>query len=182
MIKLLKIVRQILNEVELGKPNPEEDKDELDLTKPIPGIDDTNQDTSADNQEEPELEPIDPTGAGTIDIDSPLEPEFDEPEDEITDEPEPEQVKDISPIDAKNMIKSTKGKFFTVWFTKKDGTLRMMNCRLGVKMYLKGGELPYDPEAKALIPVYSIDAKGYRMINWTTIQKLKIGGRTYNVN
>lgn len=178
MIKLLKIVRQILNEVELGKPNPEEDKDELDLAKPIPGLDDTNLDTSADNQEEPELEPIDPTGAGTIDIDSPLEPDFDI---DTPEEDEPEQVKDISPIDAKNMIKSTKGKFFTVWFTKKDGTLRMMNARLGIKMYLKGGELPYNPEEKGLIPCYDMQIHGYRMINWTTIQKLKIGNRTYNV-
>jgi len=178
MIKLLKIVRQILNEVELGKPNPEEDKDELDLAKPIPGIDDTNLDTSADNQEEPELEPIDPTGAGTIDINSPLEPDFDT---DTPEEDEPEQVKDISPIDAKNMIKSTKGKFFTVWFIKKDGTLRMMNARLAVKAYLKGGELPYNAEEKGLIPCYDVKVQGYRMINWTTIKKLKIGNREYNV-
>jgi hypothetical protein len=177
MIKLLKIVRQILNE--LDEPNlDDKDKDELDLNKPVPGIDDTNLDTSADNQEEPELKPIDPTGAGTIDINSPLEPEFN------TDAPEedaPEQVKDISPIDAKNMIKSTKGKFFTVWFIKKDGTLRMMNARLAVKAYLKGGELPYNAEEKGLIPCYDVKVQGYRMINWTTIKKLKIGNREYNV-
>lgn len=176
MIKLLKIVRQILNE--LDEPPNSNDKDELDLAKPIPGIDDTNLNTSVDNQEEPELKPIDPTGAGTIDINSPLEPEFDT---DTPEEDEPEQVKDISPIDAKNMIKSTKGKFFTVWFIKKDGTLREMNARLGVKAYLAGGTLPYDPESKALIPCYDIQTKGYRMINWTTIQKLKIGGRIYNV-
>jgi len=175
MIKLLKIVRQILNEVELGKPNPEEEKDELDLAKPIPGLDNnTNQGISVGNQEEPELKPIDPTGDGTIDINSPLEPK-----NGIDDEPE--HVKDISYIDAKNMIKSTKGKFFTVWFIKKDGTLRRMNARLGVKAYLKGGELPYNPEEKGLIPVYDVQTKGYRMINWTTIRKLKIENRVYNV-
>lgn len=171
MIKLLKIVRQIINEIDLN------DKDELDNLKSSSDVYDTNQDTSNDNQVEPELKPIDPTGAGTIDVNSPLEPDFNEPE--IEDEPE--QVKDISPIDAKNMIKSTKGKFFTVWFIKKDGTLRMMNARLGVKAYLKGGELPYNPEEKGLIPVYDIQSQGYRMINWTTIKKLKIGTREYNV-
>ncbi len=162
MIKLLKIVRQILKE-----------QDELDPNKPVDL--DNEFDSEEQDKKEPELKPIDPTGAGTIDINSPLEPDFDEPE------VEDELTKDISPIDAKNLIKSTKGKFFTVWFVKKDGTLREMNCRLGVKMYLKGGELPYNPEEKGLIPVYSIDSKGYRMINWTTIRKIRIGGREYNV-
>ena len=125
-------------------------------------------------EEEKELKPIDPTGGGTIDPNSPLEPK---PEDED----QPEQTKDISPLDAKNMIKATKGKFFTVWFIKKDGTLREMNARLGVKAYLKGGELPYDPEEKGLIPVFDVQKKEYRMINWTTIKKIRIENREYNV-
>jgi len=71
----------------------------------------------------------------------------------------------ISKEQAKQLIKNTNGKFFTATFIKKDGTTRVMNARLGVKAYLKGGELPYDPESKGLIPVYSLDSKGYRMIN-----------------
>lgn len=167
MIKLLKIVRQILKE-----------QDELDPNKPV-NLDDEF-DSEEQDKKEPELKPIDPTGAGTIDINSPLEPEFNEPEEE-EDEPEEEITKDISPIDAKNLIKSTKGKFFTVWFVKKDGTLREMNARLAVKAYLKGGELPYNAEEKGLIPCYDVKLQGYRMINWTTIKKLRIGGREYNV-
>lgn len=123
-------------------------------------------------QDEEELKPIDPTGQGTIKDVPELEPE--QPEEEIN--------KNISPIDAKNLIKSTKGKFFTVWFTKKDNTLREMNARLGVKAYLKGGELPYNPEEKGLIPVYDMQKRAYRMINWTTIKKLRIGNNEYNVN
>jgi hypothetical protein len=79
------------------------------------------------------------------------------------------------------MIKDTKGKFFTVTFTKKDGTTRVMNARLGVKAYLKGGELPYDPDAKGLIPVYDVKTRDYRMVNLNTITNLKIGNNEYQV-
>jgi len=87
----------------------------------------------------------------------------------------------ISKAEAKQMIKDTKGKFFTVTFTKKDGTTRVMNARLGVKAYLKGGELPYDPDAKGLIPVYDVKTRDYRMVNLNTITNLKIGNNQYQV-
>lgn len=131
-----------------------------------------------DEPETNELKPIDPTGGGTINPNSPLEPKFND-EEEIEDEKT--QIDTISPIDAKNLIKSTKGKFFTVWFVKKDGTLREMNARLGVKAYLKGGELPYNPEEKGLIPVFDMQKHAYRMISWTTIKKIRIDNREYNV-
>jgi hypothetical protein len=87
----------------------------------------------------------------------------------------------ISKAEAKQMIRDTKGKFFTVTFIKKDGTTRVMNARLGVKAYLKGGELPYDPESKGLIPVYDVKTGDYRMVNVNTITKLKIGNKEYQV-
>jgi hypothetical protein len=77
------------------------------------------------------------------------------------------------------------GKFFTVTFIKKDGTRRVMNARLGVEVYLKGGQLAYDAESKGLIPVRDMQApdktRGYRMININTITHLKIGGNEYDV-
>jgi hypothetical protein len=87
----------------------------------------------------------------------------------------------ISKAEAKQMIRDTKGKFFTVTFIKKDGSTRVMNARLGVKAYLKGGELPYDPESKGLIPVYDVKTGDYRMVNVNTITKLKIGNNEYQV-
>ena len=56
-----------------------------------------------------------------------------------------------------------------------------MNARLGVKAYLKGGDLPYNPDEKGLIPVYDMKNGGYRMINTSTINKLKIGNSEYTV-
>lgn len=103
-------------------------------------------------------------------------------------EPTPEEAPtpdtppgDISKDQAAQLIRDTNGKFFTVTFVKKDGTTRVMNARLGVKAYLKGGELPYNPTAKGLIPVYDMQVRDYRMVNINTITKLKIGNNTYNV-
>ena len=115
------------------------------------------------------------------------------PDSEIPDEvipddaPTPEApAGPISKDEAKRLIKDTKGKFFTVTFVKKDGTIRVMNARLGVKAYLKGGELPYNPEEKGLIPVWDPVAhkatgNGYRMISINTISALKIGSNEYKV-
>jgi hypothetical protein len=92
----------------------------------------------------------------------------------------------ISRDEAKKLIQATKGKFLTVTFTKKDGTTRVMNCRLGVKAYLKGGTLPYNPNEFNLIPVWDPQAhrttgNGYRMISANTITALKIGANEYKV-
>ena len=92
----------------------------------------------------------------------------------------------ISRADAKTLIQATKGKFLTVTFAKKDGTTRVMNCRLGVKAYLRGGTLPYNPNDFNLIPVWDPQAhratgNGYRMISVNTITALKIGANQYTV-
>jgi hypothetical protein len=90
----------------------------------------------------------------------------------------------ISRDEAKQLIKETKGKIFTVTFVKKDGSERTMNARLGVTVYLRGGQLAYDAESKGLLPVFDMQIggeKGYRIINLNTILSLKIGGNTYTV-
>lgn len=69
------------------------------------------------------------------------------------------------------------GKIFTVEFIKKDGTLRKMNARLGVKKHLKGGTLAFDPSERNLLPVFDMQKEGYRMINASTILTIKIGGK-----
>jgi len=69
------------------------------------------------------------------------------------------------------------GKIFTVEFVKKDGTVRKMNARLGVKKHLKGGSLAFDPSERNLLPVFDMQKEGYRMINASTILTIKIGGK-----
>lgn len=64
------------------------------------------------------------------------------------------------------------GQFFTIKFIKKNGELRELNGRLGVKKYLKGGELGYDPATFNYIIVFDVVAKGYRTVNVDTVTEL----------
>lgn len=57
---------------------------------------------------------------------------------------------------------NSNGKFLTVTFKKKDGSIRVMNCRLGVTKHLKGGVSTLNPEK--YITVYDMQSKGYRAI------------------
>lgn len=72
---------------------------------------------------------------------------------------------------------SVKGKFFKAIFVKKDGTLREMVCRFGVKKHLKGGELSYSPESFNNVIVFDIQKKAYRTINLDNLITLKCGER-----
>jgi hypothetical protein len=77
-------------------------------------------------------------------------------------------------VEFKEMVND--GKIFSVVFTKKDGTIRKMVARLGVRKHLKGGELKYDASARNLLPVFDMEKEEYRMINVSTIQEIKVGG------
>ena len=68
-------------------------------------------------------------------------------------------------------ILNSKGRIFTVTFTKKDGSTRVMNCRLGVTKHLKGGTSTLNPDE--YITVYDMQNKGYRAINRSTIIDVK---------
>ena len=82
--------------------------------------------------------------------------------------------------DIKSLITSTRGKFFTVRFIKKDGTVRRMTCRTGVAKHLKGGSLAYDPASYDLKTVFDVQKKQYRMINLSTIFSFQCGKVSWN--
>jgi hypothetical protein len=69
-------------------------------------------------------------------------------------------------------------RFFSVTFTKKDGTERTINARLGVKKHLKGGEKSYNNNDFNYLTVYSVKDKGYRTVNLDTIKEIKLNNRT----
>ena len=95
--------------------------------------------------------------------------------------------KTIDKILLKSKIKSLGGKIFTVTFRKKDGTVRVMNCRNEVTKHLKDGpkgeirtnttELN-NPNLKV---VFDLKAKGYRTINYDTVTQLRADGVTYEI-
>lgn len=75
----------------------------------------------------------------------------------------------------------TEGRIFSCYFRKKDGTMREMTARRGVKVGLAGGSLPYDPKPKLLLPVYDMEIRDRRMVNLDTLVSFNIGGETFMV-
>jgi hypothetical protein len=81
------------------------------------------------------------------------------------------------------LIDATDGKWFTVTFIKRtDGTLRTMTCRTGVKKYVNGVGLAYDPKSLNLRSVWVANegkegADAYRSINLETVTEIKANGK-----
>lgn len=65
---------------------------------------------------------------------------------------------------------------FTVEFIKKDGTLRVMNARMGVKKGVKGVGMSYNPHERGMIVVYDMQKGAFRMVNVETIVKIRVKG------
>jgi hypothetical protein len=71
------------------------------------------------------------------------------------------------------IAEKSKGKFFTVRFIKKDGSVRTMHCRLGVTKHSKGGDNHLDPAQ--FLTVWDLHSKGYRAVNKDTILSVTVG-------
>lgn len=88
----------------------------------------------------------------------------------------------VNALQAYRLMKKSSSKFFSLEFIKRTtGEPRTMVCRLGVTKGLKGGKLKFDPIEKDLLPVYDMQAKGFRSISLDSINWVKVGGVTYNV-
>lgn len=83
--------------------------------------------------------------------------------------------------EVKQFKKLVGNKIFSVEFIKKDGSLRKMVCRLGVKKHLKGGELGYDAEALNYLTVFDLQSEEYRTINVNTLKTITFEGIKYEV-
>lgn len=87
----------------------------------------------------------------------------------------------ITRNEAKERIRNTNGHIFKATFRKKDGKFRRMICRLGVKKFLKGIGLKFNPENKGLIVVFDMQKNNYRMINLNTLLYLTIDEIDYKI-
>lgn len=70
------------------------------------------------------------------------------------------------------IIKS--GLFFSAEFIKKDGSVRKVRARSGVKKYLKPNAKPrtYNPTELGYITIFDLDKEDYRLINLQTLTKV----------
>jgi len=73
--------------------------------------------------------------------------------------------------------KAQSGKIFTVVFQKKDGTVRALNGRLGVTKGLTGKGMSWKPKSKGLLPVYDMQKRAYRMVNFNTVLGIAMEGK-----
>ena len=73
-------------------------------------------------------------------------------------------MESINLIYAYDLINKSKGKIFTANFTKKNGMVRIMNCRLHVRKNLNGNGLKYNPIEKGLITVYDMGERMTRKL------------------
>lgn len=74
------------------------------------------------------------------------------------------------------VINNLGGKFFHVRFIKKDGTLRHMTGRLGVKKHTKGGKRTLNNDH---LIVYEVNKKQYRAVNKDRIVYIKQGNNEW---
>lgn len=77
-------------------------------------------------------------------------------------------------IDPLNIIRSTKGKFFSICYTNKKGETKNYTCRMGVKKHLRGGEKFFIPDS---VTVYSVTSgnTGYKTFVREQINSIRVG-------
>ncbi len=90
-------------------------------------------------------------------------------------------MKTISRKEAYVRMLDSNGVIFGVKFIKKNGTERIMSCRLGVHKYITGTGLSYNPLLKGLIGVFDMNSS-YRMVNLRTLQEVSFNGIRYKVD
>jgi hypothetical protein len=89
-------------------------------------------------------------------------------------------MRPLSRYKALKVIHDTNGQIFSATFIKKDGSIRNMIARIGVRKNLKGGTNGASAK-NYLVTVYDMAKGGYRMINLKTLLTLKAGGELYEV-
>ena len=77
------------------------------------------------------------------------------------------------------IINNTQGKFFTVTFVKKCGTVRKATARTGVRKGTKGIGLGYNATDKGIKILWVCDAENFRAIKLDAILKIRFKGKTY---
>jgi len=78
-------------------------------------------------------------------------------------------------LNAADVIGQTAGRFFACEFIKKDGSLRRMIARIGVRRHVTGEGLKFNPTERGLAVVWDAGVRGYRMINLETLLSLRCG-------
>ena len=87
----------------------------------------------------------------------------------------------------RELFAKSEGRWVTAIFEKRTtGEMRTMTCRVGVKKYVKGIGLAFNPEKYALQVVWEPQAgkaeDAYRMVSLDGVKSMKVDGTTYIFN
>ena len=82
---------------------------------------------------------------------------------------------------AQKLIEGTNGLIFTATFTKRNGSKRKMNCRVGVKRGIKGVGMAYDASEHDLISVFDVKKRAYRAVRLDTLTQIDFKGKQFKV-
>ena len=74
----------------------------------------------------------------------------------------------------KDKIQSLGGKFFSVEFIKRDGTTRLMLCRVGVTKYLKGGKRTVGNDIQVVFDMHKMQYRSFRYDSVIKINQEKV--------
>jgi hypothetical protein len=108
----------------------------------------------------------------------------DQPDETQPEKPEPEVLPGIKTLNKEQLryiLKNSKGKIMTIAYRKKDGTLRTINTRTGVKKDITGKGLTYNPDEYGYVILWDLNKKAYRTVNTNTVTTLKGGGEIYKI-
>ena len=93
----------------------------------------------------------------------------------------PGELLTMTPEQLRYVLKNSKGKIMTVVYKKKNGELRTINLRTGVKQNITGKGMNYDPDTHGYVIVWDMQKKNYRTLNPDTATILKGMGKTYTI-
>jgi len=79
------------------------------------------------------------------------------------------------------LAQAQRGRFFSLTFTKRDGSVRKMVCRLGVNRHLVNGGEHTGLGKPGLLTVYDVRAKGYRSVRLDSVMTMGAGGMRFVV-
>tara|TARA_R110001599_G_C11833174_1_gene618547 strand:+ start:114 stop:428 length:315 start_codon:yes stop_codon:yes gene_type:complete len=91
------------------------------------------------------------------------------------------QMITINTDKAKELIRETNGRIFSSTFIKKDNTIRTLTARTGKRYTPTGREAPYKAQNYNLLPVYDMQIKAFRMLNFNTLLTLTINKTNYKI-
>jgi hypothetical protein len=74
----------------------------------------------------------------------------------------------------KEKIQSLGGRFFSVEFIKRDGTTRIMLCKVGVTKYLKGGKRTVGNDVQVVFDMHNMQYRSFRYDSVVRINKQHI--------